>query len=276
AGGAAVRVIARDAGKLDPGMHERLEIIEGSHSDPAVLDRALPGADALFWLVPPNTAASSAKAHYLAFARVAADAIRRHRVSHVVGVSTAGHGWPKSAGLSSASLVMDAELERSGAAYGALGMPFYMDNLERQLDAIRQHGVFSLTYAPDRPLAMVATRDIAQVAAGLLTNRDWTGQQRLPVFGPDRLTPEQMSTVMTDVLARPVTYRQTSIEDFASGLVAQGWTEQAVRDMTEMLIAQDEGMYEADWAAATPTTTDFRTWLENAVQSADRRQDLSR
>ena len=156
-----VRVIVRDAAKLRAGVRERVEVVEGSHDDPAVLDRALPGADALFWLVPPNPRASSAEAHYLAFARPGAAAIRRHSVGHVVGVTSAGHSWPKSAGLLSAAFAMDTELERSGAAYRALSMPFYMDNLDRHLDAIREQGIFSLTYAADRPLAMTATRDIA-------------------------------------------------------------------------------------------------------------------
>ena len=263
-----VRVIARDASRLDAGVRERVEIVEGSHDDPAVLDRALAGASALFWLVPPDPRAPSAEAHYRGFARVGAEAIRRHAVGHVVGVTSAGHGWPKPAGLLSAAFAMDAELERSGAAYRALGMPFYMENLLRQIDAIREQGTFSLTYAADRPLGLIATRDIARTAAALLIDRAWTGQQNVSVFGPDRLSPPEMAQVMSDVLGRPVAYRQTSIEDLVSRMSARGASEQAIHDMTEMNIAQDEGLYEADWATATPTPTDFRTWCEDTLRPA--------
>ena len=83
---------------------------------------------------------------------------------------------------------MDAEIERTGTAYRALSMPFYMENLLTQLGAIREHGTFSLTFAADRPLAMVATRDIAATAAALLADRSWTGQEHVPVFGPDRIS----------------------------------------------------------------------------------------
>jgi len=182
--GQPVRVIVRDASKLDHRVRKRVEVVEGSHNDPAVLDLALPGAAALFWLVPPNPHASSAEAHYLDFARAGSDAIRRHRVGQVVGVSSAGHRWPKPAGLLSAAFAMDAELERSGAAYRALSMPFYMENLDRNLDTIREQGVFSLTYAADRPLAMIATRDVAQTAAVLLIDRSWTGQSVCRYSGP--------------------------------------------------------------------------------------------
>lgn len=263
-----VRVIVRDAAKLDAGVRERVEIVEGSHDDPTVLDQALPGAAALFWLVPTDPQAPSAEAYYLAFARAGAEAIRRHGVGYVVGVSSAGHGWSKPAGLLSAAFAMDAELERSGAAYRALSMPFYMENLDRNLDAIREQGVFSLPYAPDRPLAMIATLDIAHVAAVLLTHRSWTGQENLPVFGPDRLTPAELPEVMSDVLGRPVAYHQTSHEESVLSMAARG-SQQMIRDMTEMYAAQNEGVYEADWAAATPTATDFRTWFAEALRPAD-------
>ncbi|GAA5156192.1 NAD(P)H-binding protein [Amycolatopsis dongchuanensis] len=263
--GEPVRVIVRDAAKLGPDVRERVEVVEGSHGDADVLDRALPGADALFWLVPPDMRASSAEAHYLAFARAGADAVRRHGVGHVVGVTSAGHGWPKPAGLLSAAFAMDAEFERTGVAYRALSMPFYMENLERDLGAIRERGEFSLPYAPDRPLAMIATRDIASTAAGLLTDRSWTGQAHVPVFGPDRLTPNQLADVMSEVMGRSVAYHQTSHEDFVTGLTAAGFSTQAIQDMVEMHDAQNDGLYEADWAAATPTETDFRTWFKEAV-----------
>jgi hypothetical protein len=40
----------------------------------------------------------------------------------------------------------------------------------------------------------------APTAAGLLTDRAWEGQENLPVFGPDHLTPTQMAEVISDAL----------------------------------------------------------------------------
>jgi uncharacterized protein YbjT (DUF2867 family) len=261
-----VRVIARDAARLEAGVRQHLEVVEGSHDDPVVLDLALAGATGLFWLVLTDRRAPSAEAYYLRFARAASEAIRRHQVGHVVGVTSAGHGWPKPAGLLSAAFAMDAELEHSGAAYRALSMPFFMENLERNLEAIRQDGTLTLPRAPERPLAMVATRDIAEVAAGLLSDLAWSGHENLPVFGPDRLTPKQMADVIADVLGRPVTYHQTSREDSVSRMTAVGASEQTIRDMTDMYDAQNDGIYDADWAVAIPRRTSFRTWFAESVR----------
>ncbi|MEV5943306.1 NAD(P)H-binding protein [Streptomyces sp. NPDC051994] len=263
-----VRVIVRDASRLDHSVRERVETISGSHDDPAVLNKALPGAEALFWLVPPNPQAPSAEAHYLRFARAGAAAIARHEVGHVVGVSSAGHGWPAPAGLLSAAFAMDAELSKSGAAYRALSMPFYMENLLRQLDAIREQGAFYLTCAGALPLASIATRDIAGVAADLLTDLSWTGQENLPVFSPDRLTPDGMAEVISQELGRPVTYRRMSIDDYTSLLRSQGASDQTVKDLTEAFAAQDHGIYDPDWATAKPTPTDFRTWCREVLKPA--------
>ncbi|MCC8952873.1 NAD(P)H-binding protein [Bradyrhizobium sp. Pear77] len=52
--GQAVRVILRDPAKLAANVRERVEVIEGSHGDAETIDRALDGADALFWCVPPS------------------------------------------------------------------------------------------------------------------------------------------------------------------------------------------------------------------------------
>jgi uncharacterized protein YbjT (DUF2867 family) len=262
-----LRVVARDASRLSADVRSRVEIVEGAHDDPAVLDRALPGADALFWLVPPNPTAPSAREHYLDFARAGAAAVARHGVGHVVGVTSAGHGWSKPAGVLSAAFAMDAELAASGAAYRALSMPFYMDNLLGQVGALRQ-GVFSLTCAADEPLATVATRDIAAAAADLLTDLSWRGQADMPLFGPDRLTPNGMATILADELGTPVAYQRMAMVDFEGMLRAHGSSDQAVRDLTEMFAAQDDGIYDEDWPKAQLAPTDFRTWCRDVLAPA--------
>ena len=111
AGTEPLRVIARDPSRLQDAVRDQVEVIVGSHDDPAVLDQALDGAQALFWLVPPSMRANSAEEYYLSFTRPAVAAIRRHQVGHVVGISSAGWNWPHPAGLLSAAHAMDAELE---------------------------------------------------------------------------------------------------------------------------------------------------------------------
>ena len=48
--GEQLRVIARDPSQLPAGVREDLDIVEGSHGDAAVADKAFAGADAVLWL----------------------------------------------------------------------------------------------------------------------------------------------------------------------------------------------------------------------------------
>src|SRR5882762_4991414 len=101
-----LRVIARDPSDVPAEIRERVEVVEGSHSAPAVVDEAFAGADAVFWLAPPNRQAPSVDVAYVDFARPAAEAFRRHGVKRVVGITALGRGtpWADHAGFVTGSL----------------------------------------------------------------------------------------------------------------------------------------------------------------------------
>ena len=61
-----IRVIVRDPIRLDSGVRSQVEIVQGSHDDPAVLSRALEGAEARFWLVRRAWPAPALKSAILA------------------------------------------------------------------------------------------------------------------------------------------------------------------------------------------------------------------
>jgi uncharacterized protein YbjT (DUF2867 family) len=71
-GGTRLRLIVRDAGKLPAAVRDRVEIVEGSHGEAAIVDRAFEGAEAPFWLAPPDVTRTQEQA-YLDFTRPAAE-----------------------------------------------------------------------------------------------------------------------------------------------------------------------------------------------------------
>lgn len=60
--GEPIRVIVRDPSRLSSHIRERVEIVQGSHGDIDVVNRAFASADAVFWIVPPNFQAKSVEA----------------------------------------------------------------------------------------------------------------------------------------------------------------------------------------------------------------------
>ncbi|MDH6521591.1 uncharacterized protein YbjT (DUF2867 family) [Streptomyces sp. SAI-135] len=266
--GQPVRVIARDSSRLPEHVRAQAEVVEGSHADADTITKALEDADRLFWLVPPAgfRDAGPARSYYSDFTRAAAREAASRGV-RMVHVTSLGHGYSGEAGLLSAALDMDELIESTGVQHRALALPFFMENILRQAQPIAQQGVFSMANTADRPLATVATQDVAAAAAALLLDTTWTGQARIPLVSPDSLSPDAMTEIISETLGRPVRYQQVPLADFRSRMVQHGASPSLARDMADMVNAQNNGIYDAethDPAAAT----DFRQWCQNVLKPA--------
>jgi len=267
---AGIRVIARDPARLPERVREHVEVVRGSHADPAVLKEACADADRVFWLVPPTPQVDSVQGHFHDFTEPLCEVIGHQGVGRVVSVSTLGRGVAKNAGLISASLAMDEAIAATGVHYRALCPPFLMENLLRQTESIRDAGVFRLATPEDRVLRTCATRDIAATAARLLLDGSWTGRDDVPLVGPDDLSPEGMAQVLSEVLDRPVRVQRISTADYKATALRFGASEawaQGLADMTDAL--NDAGFYGAV-APSTPESapTRFRHWCEEVLRPA--------
>jgi uncharacterized protein YbjT (DUF2867 family) len=260
AAGAPVRAIARDPSKLPDGV----DAVAGAHDDPAVLDAALPGADALFLVVPPDFTGDDPDAHYVRFGRVAADAVARHGVGRVVLVSSYGRGIERDAGLLTSATLLEAEVDRSGAAVRALRPPYFMENLLQQAEPLRA-GRLVMTGAPDRPLPTVATRDVAAAAAELLLDATWTGRDGVAVLGPDDLTPAGIADVLAEVLGHPVALQSITVEEHRAALLAHGASPAWAQAIAAIAAAQERGVYAADTPPPRRGPTALRDWAREAL-----------
>jgi uncharacterized protein YbjT (DUF2867 family) len=269
--GEALRVIARDPSAFPAGVREYVDVVEGSHGDPAVVDRAFAGADAVYWLTPPSPQAPSVEAAYVDFTRPAADAFKRHSVTRVVGVSALGRGtaWAGRAGYVTASLAMDDLIASSGVSYRALTNPSFMDNIVRQAESIKKQGVFFSPIAGDRKLPSVAARDIAGTASRLVLDKSWTGVDEVPLLGPEDLSFNDMAEIISDVLGTQVRFQQTTFEAYKNRFVAAGMSDAMAQGMTDMAAAKNEGIDNAvQRTAKNSTPTTFRQWCEQVLKPA--------
>ena len=270
-GGEPIRVIVRDPARLPSHVRERVEVVRGSHGDRDVVDQAFDGADSLFWLVPPNPHADSVEAAYVDFSRPAAEAIMSHGVDRVVVVSALGRGtpWAAHAGYVSGSLAMEDLIASTGVKFRALTMPSFMDNILRQVGAIKSQGMFFSPISGDRKLPSCATRDIAAVAADLLLDHSWSGQDSVPVLGPEDLSFSDMARIMSEVLDTPVRFQQISGEVYKANLMGLGMSDAMAQGMLDMAVAKDNGLDNAEPRtpqSATPTS--FRQWCEEVLKPA--------
>ena len=269
--GERLRVIARDPSQLPAEVREDLDIVEGSHGDAAVADKAFADADAVLWVTPVDRRAPSVEAAFAGFTRPAAEAFKRHGVGRVVGVSMLGRGtpWAAQAGFVTGSLAMDDLIAASGVAYRALANPYFMEDTARQAESIKDQGVFSWPIAGDRKRPAVATRDIAAAASRLLLEASWSGVEEVPLLGPEDLSYNDMAEIMSQVLGKDVRFQQITFEAYKNRFIRLGTSDAMAQGYTDMAWAKNEGL--DNGVQRTPqnsTPTGFRQWCEEVLKPA--------
>ena len=267
--GEKVRLIARDPNRLPNAVRDQAEVVAGSHGEAAVVDRAFEGAEAVFWLAPPDPTKTLDEV-YLSFTRPAAEAIRRNGIARVVGITALGRGtkWADKAGLVTTSIEMDDMLMGSGAAFRGLAMPSFMDNALQQAEPIKKGMMFGPIDA-DRKSPTTATRDMGERAARLLADRSWTGQEEVPLLGPEDLSPKDIAAIISEVLGREVRYQQVPFDTFKAQLLERGMSESFAQGYAEMMRAKNEGLDNSTpRSSANVAPTTYRQWCEEELKPA--------
>jgi uncharacterized protein YbjT (DUF2867 family) len=115
----------------------------------------------------------------------------------------------------------------------------------------------------------VATSDIAAVAAELLLDHSWSGQDTVAVLGPQNLSYDDMAQIMSEVLAKPVRFQQIPGEAFKARLTGFGMSDAMAQGMLDMAMAKNDGLDDVE--PRTPrsnTPTTFRQWCEEVLEPA--------
>ncbi|MEV6875511.1 NAD(P)H-binding protein [Amycolatopsis sp. NPDC051128] len=213
--GAAVRALTRDPAKarIDP----RAEVVRGDLGTadlPALLD----GADRVFVLTQGHNAE-----HEAAVARAAA----RTGVTHLVKLSTTGVHFGQSDAISSAHAEAEQAIREAGPAWTILRPGAFMDNRFAWIGSIRDENA---VYVPDTdpPSALIHVRDIAEVAALVLTTSGHEGAT-YELTGGEALTTEQQVAILSEAIGRPLKYVEETESAAKERLIRMyGWPEKAI------------------------------------------------
>lgn len=260
-----VRVIARDSAKLPPDAASRVQVVQGSTDDPAVLREALQDADALFWCQPDTMTAENYLQAYDDWSHTALAAIDAAGVPQVVAISAAGDPPTGPAGPISALHRLEHIISRSRAACRFLRCGSFFTNILWQWESITQRGVFCYSMPGDVPGPHVAPDDIARVSAGLLLDRRWDGKRSLPLPGPQDLSYNEMAEELARQLGRPVRYEELDGRTFRDLSIRSGLSPSAAQGLVDMFshLATDYSTDLRSDRSLTPTT--FAQWLRETV-----------
>jgi uncharacterized protein YbjT (DUF2867 family) len=227
AAGHPVRVVGRNAGALAPLANAGADIAIGDPADAAFLERAFAGATAVYTMTPPCYTEPDMRASQDRIGTAIASALGKVRVPRVVNLSSMGAELPTGTGPIEA---LHAQEQRLNAIGGInllhLRPGSFMENLLPVAAVVATAGVLPGMEAPDAVIPMVATRDIAAVAARELTAPQHSGV--LLLHAPRHLTMNEMAAVLGAAVGLPeLPYAQSAPAEVKSALQAQGFSADA-------------------------------------------------
>ncbi|MFJ4951554.1 NmrA/HSCARG family protein [Streptomyces sp. NPDC088760] len=184
------------------------EVRPADFDDPASLDAALAGADALFAVTTPFGTDTDTEIRQ---GTALVDAAAGARLGHVVLTSAAhadrGTGIPHY----ESKWAVEQHLRASGLPWTVIAPAAFMDNYASgwTLDGLRT-GVFAWPMPAGRPLTLIPAADIGGFAALVLGRRDDFAGHRIDIAS-DALTPAQIAAALTTALGRPVTHQEVPL-----------------------------------------------------------------
>ena len=214
--GQRVRALVR-AGEPADSLPTAVEAASGDLADEGSLVMAMEGIEKVFLLSSPHPDA-------VGWHRNAINAARRTQVRLLVRSSILGADRESPADFISAHAACDRYLEDSGLPSVIVRPNLFLQNIpESTIPSIDGSGAFYVNAGQAR-ISMVDTRDVAAVAAAVLTEPGHAGA-RYDVTGPEALSYADVAAKLTSVLGRQVTYVSAPDDAVRQRLLGAGLNE---------------------------------------------------
>ncbi|MGH8591167.1 MAG: NAD(P)H-binding protein, partial [Gammaproteobacteria bacterium] len=241
--GERVRALGRSERKLAELKSARAEVFAGDATDAAFLAKTFHGADAVYTLLPTDRRSPDYRARQDQEGEAIVRAIRESSARFVVALSSLGADLSEGTGVIEGLHAQEERLKQlEGTNVLLLRPASFFENFYDQLELIKHQGIIGDAVAPDLAVPMVATRDIADVAAQALKARDWKGVVVRELLGPRDLTYPEAARILGERLGKPdLQYVQLSYADMAQGLVQAGSSESFAGLYVDMTRAFNEG-----------------------------------
>jgi len=245
AGSQPVRAVVRDLRKGEPWARLGCNLVRADINDAGALATAFQGAESVFVLVPPNFDPSPDFHEARATAATLKSAIEAARPGSVVYLSTIGAQATQS-NLLTQHTIIERVLAELPMPITFLRPGWSMENCSWDIASAAKDGVIASFLQPiDKPVPMVATADVARIAAELL-QETWNGRRVVELEGPHRVTPQQIATTIARLLGRPVRMEPVPRETWESLFKSQGMKNPMPR--IKMLDGFNEGWIEFEGA----------------------------
>lgn len=234
--GASVRALVRDPAKAN--FPAGVDVAQGDMLDVDSLRRAYDGVSTLFLLnaVTPDEYTQ---------ALIALNVAREAGIERIVYLSVIHSDRYLNVPHFSGKFGVERMIEQMGLHATILRPAYFIDNDLTIKAVVTGYGIYPMPVG-SKGLAMVDTRDIAEVAAIELLRREQAAAplplERINLVGPDTLTGAGIAAIWTEALGRPIAYPGDDTAGFEKNLrqFMPSWMAYDMRLMSERFLT--EGM----------------------------------
>jgi uncharacterized protein YbjT (DUF2867 family) len=268
--GKQVRVVGRDAGRLQRLVRKGAEAFTADLSDAAALSKALSGARAAYLMLPPLVSREEQEQQSDAIAKAA----KNSGLRYAVHLSSYGAHVPAGTGPVTGLHSSEQKLNAiSDLNVLHLRPGYFMENNLAAIDMIQGMGFFGHALLPDLKLPMIATRDIGDYAARRLLALDFSGKQTYELLGQRDLSIAEATAVIARGIGKPdLRYQQLPYDQIQGAFTQMGFSPKKAAVYIEMFRAVNAGVL-APLEARSPentTPTSFETFVQDVFAPAYR------
>ncbi|MFW8585303.1 NmrA/HSCARG family protein [Rhizobium beringeri] len=184
------------------------QVVAGDLDDAASVAAAAEGVDAMFLMGNSYEAGTDAETRQ---GIAAADAAKAAGIGHLIYSSVADADKTTGIPHFDSKYLVEKHIAGLGIPYTISAPVAFMENTVAPwaIDGLRQ-GVYAAALPPARVLQQVTIDDIGAFVATLAERREQVFGKRFDIAG-DELSGEQQAKILSEVLGRPITYRELPI-----------------------------------------------------------------
>jgi len=257
--GHQVKLIARNPEKLESFLQQGAEIIKGDVTDVEILTDTFRNADSAFLILPDNFKAENTRAYQREVTSNFIEAIERSGIKHIVNMSSLGSHMHEGNGIMAGTGEQEVRLNQlKDVNVLHIRSAYFMDNFLRTITLVKEQGINGTAADGDHAIPMVATQDVAEVAAAHLVNLDFKGKSVQPVMGPRDYTYREFTSIIGKAIGNPdLPYVQVPVEQAKQIFLGNGFSEDFVDNLLGMAVAIKSGFmnYQQRDAKSTTQTT---------------------
>lgn len=255
--GARVRVIGRDADRLQALVAQGAESFVTSLTEVSSLAEAFAGAKAAYLMLPPNFATPDYRSFQDRVTETLAAALRSSGISHVVTLSSIGTDKPDRTGPVLGLRYLEQQLNYiNGLHVLHLRAGYFMENTLAQVGVIQKMGLSLGPLHPDLKLPMIATRDIGALAADALLRQDFEQKQTRELLGQRDISMREVAEIIGKAIGNPsLRYIQAPEGQTREALIQLGLSSDMANLIVQMSAALNSGYMRALEPRSSQNTT---------------------